>query len=68
MKISELKKEDRNSLKMTYTKLYSLKFPWADDDFLKDLVSHSCKKVIEQMDLEEYLKDLKKREDEIDYF
>ena len=64
MKISELKREHQRHIKEHYTRLYRLKFPWADDDFLDTLIVHSCREMVEEMDLNAYLSDLKTLDEE----
>jgi len=64
MKISEMKREHQLSLKEHYSNLYSHKYPWADSDFLNTLVAHSCREVIDAMELSDYLRDLKALDDE----
>ena len=59
-----MKREHQKHLREHYTRLYSLKFPWADYDFLNTLVVHSCRETVESMDLEAYLSDLKTRDEE----
>jgi len=59
-----MRREHQLSLKDHYTNLYSLKYPWADNDFLETVISHSCRKAIDKMDLSEYLNDLKIRDEE----
>jgi len=66
MKNLDIKKEDRLKLKAHYELLYTKKFPWADDEFLKILVNHSYRQVVENMDTEEYFKDLKMQHLDID--
>lgn len=66
MKNLDIKKEDRLKLKAHYETLYTKKFPWADEEFLKLLVNHSYRQVVEDMNSEEYFNDIKIRHLEID--
>jgi hypothetical protein len=66
MKNLDILKEDRVKLKAHYEKLYTIKFPWGDKEFIKTLVNHSYRQVVENMDAEEYFNDIQIRHLEID--
>jgi len=63
MKPELLKKRHMRLLKQNIEELYSNKYPWADDTLFETLVNDRVKKVIDEMNEEDYLKDLEDEED-----
>jgi len=59
MKKEDLKKEHLDFLTEKYTKLYTLKFGWADHLLTESLINQHIERVINHMDEEEYLSDIK---------
>jgi hypothetical protein len=59
MKQELLKPEHYDFLKNKYDELYNKKFEWADEKLLESMIKLHIEKVIEQIDENEYLDEIK---------
>lgn len=59
MKKEDLKKEHFDFLNNKYSKIYNMKFGWADALLIESMINTHVSRVIENMDDTEYLKDSK---------
>jgi hypothetical protein len=64
MKVELITKRHLKILKTQTEEMYTKKFPWADPLLLETLIDDRVNKIINEMNEEDYLKDLEDEEDE----
>jgi hypothetical protein len=64
MKLELITKRHLKLLKNQTEEMYTKKFPWADPLLLETLIDDRVNKIINEMNEEDYLKDLEDEEDE----
>ena len=64
MKLELITKKHLKLLKNQTEEMYTKKFPWADSLLLEKLIDDRVSKIINEMNEDDYLKDLEDDEDE----
>jgi hypothetical protein len=64
MKVELITKRHLKILKTQTEEMYTKKFPWADPILLETLIDDRVTKIINEIDEDDYLKDLEDEEDD----
>lgn len=63
MNVKNLRKKDMKILNDKITELYNKKFQWADDNLIESMINTHVKKVVHEMNEEDYLKEITELEE-----
>ena len=63
MNVKNLRKKDMKILNDKITELYNKKFQWADDNLIESMINTHVKKVVHEMNEEDYLKEIAEEEE-----
>ena len=63
MNVKNLRKKDIKILNDKITELYNKKFQWADDNLIESMINTHVKKVVHEMNEEDYLKEITELEE-----
>ena len=63
MNVKNLRKKDMKILNDKITELYNKKFQWADDNLIESMINTHVKKVVHEMNEEDYLKEIAELEE-----